>query len=118
MNSRTGMGTATALVIILISATFVDSDVDSSSEILMELEEFEITTSSTSDLQGSEKVISDCNLTGEVEWMTDWVPPEKIKQWFPVFRLGLDSDGAAGTTSSRTHIENPTRRYEATISRW
>ena len=65
------MRVASALVISLILATFGDSDMDSSRQILMELEEFEIATSSTLDLRGLEKVISDINLTGEVEWMTD-----------------------------------------------
>ena len=45
-------------------------------------------------LQGAEG-ISDCNNgTGK-----DWVPPERLKEWFPVYKLGTDDDGVASKKS-------------------
>ena len=64
--------------------------------LLLELKDFEIAPNTTADLEDSGKVGLECNSTGNIEWMTDWVPSERIKQWFPVYRLGVEADGTAG----------------------
>ena len=71
---------------------------------LHELEDLTMAPTTTVELAGSQKVISACNDTNKVEWMTDWAPSERIKQWFPIYRLGVDADGAAGKSLCQTYV--------------
>ena len=65
-----------------------------------EREHYETTTTAIG-LPDRQVTRTDGNGTGKGDWETgNWSSPERLKQWFPVHRLGTDDDGLAGRYNS------------------
>ena len=86
------------IVLVFLLAFLVGNRNCASELAAVEWEDYEVTTVKIR-LQNFEGIPDSHNVTGKDGRFTDsdWVPPGRLKEWFPVYRLGRDDDGVAST---------------------